>query len=155
MSDDIKNDAPGAKPDQTTPTSEGFNKNNYLEEKIANLSVEAKAQARLIQKVGYRSRERMQASQVKNHERRVRERKAELVENYIKEQALRPNKVRKNPTQDLMIIAEQAEKQVTAKEKWYLQNIDRATNANVREIIAMEKEGQNQGHSDRNPEQER
>nr|WP_306266989.1 hypothetical protein [Pararhizobium sp. IMCC3301] len=154
MSDDTKTDRPGAKLERTDPVSARFNQNNELAEKYYNASPEARAKAD--EYIATRD-ERLEAekkNQQRAHKFRVLRAENDLLKKYIGEQALRPESVRADPSTDLKIIEEQAEKMVSKREAFYQQNIERETEATIRHVLAKDQQGHSADQTQHAHEQE-
>ena len=136
MTDDTKSASGNA-----NSPNKAFNSGQKLAHDIANLSPDGQKLCKEISKV---SAERMQAekdSQKRSHNYRVMKSKVELMEKYILDQSSRPAEIRANPEPDLKIIHEEAERMVREKEEFYLLNIEREADANLRQVVAMERGG--------------
>lgn len=136
MSEDNKSGATNA--NSLNPT---FNRDNKLAHDIAKLSP---AGQQLCKKVSTVSAERMEEekkNQQRSHNFRIMKTKVELMEKYVLDQSDRPPEIKADPSADLKIIHEQAERMVKEKEEFYLRNIEREAEANLRKIVAMELGG--------------
>lgn len=123
-------------------TSQAFNRDQDLAQQVAGLSPAGKEKVKLVQELGEQRLEQERRQQQRSHAFRVMREKVELLRNYIHDQALRPAGARQDPTQDLVIIDEQAERMVQEREAFYLRTIDREVDSNIRQIVSGERRGQ-------------
>lgn len=127
------------------PIAETFSKAVDLDAQVATLSPAGQQQCRAIQQLSAERLESEKASQQRSHGFRVMRTKVELLENYIRHPAPRPPGIVADPTNDLKIIHEQAEQSVRDREAGFLKNIERETDANVRQVITRERKGHEPG----------
>ena len=141
--------------EQTKPVTQGFNQINALEGEIAKASPEAQRLCKKLQQLGQARYEKELKDQ--KRARAYRERKAQvgLLTHYIESQHERPDEIRRDPSQDLAIIKQQAQDMVRAREEAYLKNIARDLEANLRETLSADRQGPRRDGPDFEHEQER
>ncbi|MBS7537744.1 hypothetical protein [Ancylobacter lacus] len=155
MSEDTKSGGGSANSGGRAAMSEAFNRENDLAQQIATLSPEGKRKVEMVRELSSERLDAEKRAQQRSNGFRLMRTKVELLENYIRDQSDRPPEVRANPTQDLVIINEQAERMVAEREAFYLRTIEREAEANIRQIIASERQGQDRSRQpdhDREPE---
>jgi len=154
MSDDIKDDGHDANSSGDGTMSAEFNRQNELAAQVAKLSPKALEQAKFVEQLGAERLETERKSQQRAHGHRVLKEENKLLKNYILDRSERPEGVRVDPTPDLQIISDQAERMVSQREAFYLKEVERGTQANLRQIIAKDRQGGFDGHSDHDTEHE-
>ncbi|MCK0197420.1 hypothetical protein MWN34_10895 [Ancylobacter sp. 6x-1] len=155
MSEDTKSGGGSANSGGRGPMREAFNRDNDLDSQIAALPPETRRKVEVLQELKGERLEAEHRAQQRSHGFRLMRTKVELLENYIRDQSERPPEVRADPTQDLVIINEQAERMVAEREAFYLRNIEREAEANIRQIIASARSGEDRSRQpdhDREPE---
>ena len=126
---------------ETTSARSGFNKANYLENRIAKASPKAQEEVRKIQSYGARSMSDLKTYQGKIHEQKVAEEKNKLFQKYFNEDALRPTDP-ESKKKDLEIIDQQAETKICQREEWHQKNLERATESHIRACLDIDRENQ-------------
>ena len=121
--------------------SEAFNRQNELAEQVAKLSPGAQEKVRVIRELSVERLEAEKRNQQRSHAYRVLKQKVELLENYIRDPSPRPDEIRADPSPDLKIMDEQAERMVADKEAFYRRHIEREAEANIRQVIVSERKG--------------
>ncbi|RDJ21082.1 hypothetical protein DWF00_07635 [Bosea caraganae] len=138
------------------PMSEAFNRQNELAAQVANMSPAAQEKVRMIRELSAQRLEAEKRKQHNSHEYRVLKQKVELLTNYIRDPAPRPAEIRADPSPDLKIIDDQAERMVADKETFYRRHIEREAEANIRQVVVSERKGpdfrRDQPNHDREPE---
>lgn len=148
MSDNIKQDGHDANSGGDGTMSSEFNRKNELAAQVAKLSPKALEQAKFVEQLGAERLDTERKSQQRAHSHRVLKEENKLLKNYILDRSERPEEVRVDPTPDLQIISDQAERMVSQREAFYLKEVERGTEANLRQIIAKDRQGGFDGHSD-------
>lgn len=121
--------------------SKQFNDRNKLAEQIANLSPEGQKKCEMIGQLAEERLEAEKRNQQRSHGYRVLKQKVELLENYIRgDLSQRPPEIQADPTPDLKIIDEQAERMVAQREEFFLGHIEREAAANMRQVIVGERQ---------------
>ena len=145
MSDSTGNDSgnanyPGKSLDNTRPISERFNLDAETVMKIGEASPHAQQKAHMLLEVRDERMELERKSQQRSHQFRVNREKVRLFENYIREDAPRPNDpaAREN---DIRVIHDEAERMVCEKEAQYLQNIEYQTKKGIEQVLTRDREG--------------
>jgi hypothetical protein len=131
--------------------SADFNEGHDVAQQIAQLSPEARQKAQLVQELGDESLDSERKSQQRAHNFRVMKAKVELLENYIL------NPIQRHPdgkTQDIEIINQEAERIVSAREEYHLDQITKGTEAKIRHLIAKDRQPSEGSLGDRAPELE-
>lgn len=156
MSQDNKSTYPGAKLDATAPVSGPFNHNQELAAAIAQASPEAREKCEMLRDLADKQFEAEKKSQHNRHQFRLNAAKVKLLENYVKDQARLPEKPDQAQAEnDLKIIGEQAGRMVAEKEAYYLDNIGRQAEKNIRLVLAEDRQAQTARHGQQDHEQER
>jgi hypothetical protein len=155
MSEDTKSGRPGASLDATRPVSPAFNRENDLEQQISALSPKAQEKCRMLQQLGTDRLDTEKRNQQRSHDYRVMKVKIDLLTGYIRNQGARPGSVKQDPTPDLEVIDQEAERIVRDREGFYQSVIHRETEANLRQIIAQERQGRSAGHGEPDHDRER
>lgn len=157
MANDTTSKEPGAKLDQTQPISGEFNKQNTLADLITSASPRAQEKAKMLLELRDERLENEKRTQQRHHSYRLYRTRVELLENYIMDPSPRPDGVRADPAQDVRIIREQAERMVSEREEFYQRHIEREAEANIRQVIANDRQGRevDRTSQDQEHEQER
>jgi len=143
MSDDTRSGDSNANSGKGARISETFNeRRDALAEQVAQLSPEAQEKCRMIRDLSDQRLETEKRNQQRSHQFRVYKQQVTLLENYIKDQSERPPEIRADPTPDLDIILRQAERMVKEREEFYVRHIEREADANIRQIVVGERQGQ-------------
>lgn len=150
MSEDTKDNAANANNGLTA----AFNRDERLAHDIANLSPAGIETCKNIEAVAAQRMETEKRNQQRSHAHRILKTKVELLENYVRDQSERPAEIKADPSADLKVIDEQAERMVREKEAFYLRTIERETEANLRQVVAMERGGHDFSQSEMDREQD-
>lgn len=156
MADDTRPDGHDANSEANGTVSAEFNRKQDLADQIARLSPKALEQAKFVEKLGQDRLDNERKAQQRFHAHRVMKEENKLLKNYILDRSERPEEIRIDPTPDLQVIAEQAERNVGQREAFYMREIERGTEANLRQIVAQDRQGGFDGHDghDQEPEHE-
>lgn len=142
MSDSTKSGGGNANSGNQVEVSEAFNKKNELAAQVAQLSPEGQEKCRVVRELSDQRMEAEKRNQQRSHQYRVYKQQVTLLENYVRDTTTeRPPEIRADPSPDLKIIAEQAERMVTDREAFYMRHIEREADANIRQIIVSERRG--------------
>ncbi|WP_439629966.1 hypothetical protein [Shinella sp.] len=139
MSQDSKDNAVNA----NNGLSDTFNRKEKLAHEIAKLSPSGLQICKKIEAVAAERLENEKRQQQRFHSHRVLKEKVGLLENYIREQSEKPAEIKADPSADLKIIQEQSERIVADREQFYLRTIEREADANLWQVVSMERGGHN------------
>jgi hypothetical protein len=135
--------------------SDNFNKTNALEDKIKGASPQAQSQIRDRMQLRDERMEMEKKSQKRFHGQRVQKEASRLYKEYILSDAPRPDTAAARE-QDVAIIEQQAEELVTAKEEYFLGQIERQAENDIYHLLSRDRQQQQSHAHDRSdPEQER
>lgn len=137
MSQDSKDNAVNA----NNGLSDTFNRKEKLAHEIAKLSPSGLQICKKIEAVAAERLENEKRQQQRFHSHRVLKEKVGLLETYVRTQSEKPAEIRADPSADLKIIDEQAERVVKDKEQFYLRTIEREAEANLWQVVSMERGG--------------
>lgn len=154
MSNNTRQDGHNANSVADSSVSAEFNRKNELAQQVAQLSPKALEQAKFVEQLGADRLETERKSQQRAHGHRVLKEENKLLKNYIRDRSERPEEVRIDPAPDLDIIGQQAERMVSQREAFYLKEVERGTEANLRQIVAKDRQGGFEGPAEHDREAE-
>jgi len=137
MTQDNKSGGGGTNSGRARSMSADLNEGQDIAQQITQLSPEAQQKARIVQELGDESLETERRSQQRAHSYRVMKTKVELYENYVMNPAPRHPDAK---AQDIEIINQEAERIVTAREEYHLDQITKGTDAKIRHLIAKDRQ---------------
>ena len=137
MTQDSKSGGSGSNSGRGRSMSADFNEGHDVAQQIAQLSPEARQKAQMVQELGDESLDTERKSQQRAHNFRVMKTKVDLYENYVMSPALRHPE---GKAQDIEIINQEAERIVTAREEYHLDQITKGTEAKIRHLIAKDRQ---------------
>lgn len=156
MTDDNKSDSGNANFGKDGKLTEAFSKERDIEAMISSLSPEGQKNARFLQELASQKREEELKSQKRHHAHRVLATKVEMLEKYIRSPHPRPESVKADPSPDLDIIDQEAERTVCDRERYFLDKIEQQATTDIRQLVVNERKGQQPDHEpDNEPDRER
>lgn len=126
--------------------SKEFDKQNALEQRIAQASPEGQRQIKERQLLSAEQQEKQLRNQTYNHKHRVAHEENRLLRQYIESAAPRPD-TPESKKQDLQIIKEDAERIVTQREQHYYDQIQKQADSDVRHILSKDERSNPHTHN--------
>lgn len=139
--------------DGTAHTADRFNQQSKMAEGYEAASTDAQKAIRDQIKIRENRLERLEANKSRYHEKNVLEEKDKLFEKHFTTPSPQPS----TPEAQALVhqeISAQAERTVAQREQWQHDRLTKESDANIREIIQMDRQGHFQERGDHDHEQE-
>ncbi|MBT8167606.1 hypothetical protein [Falsiruegeria litorea] len=139
--------------DGTAPTADRFNEESKMVEGYQSASPDA--QKAILDQIKIREHrlDRLEANKSRFHEKNVLEEKDKLFEKHFTTPSPQPS----SPEAQALVhqeISAQAERTVEQREQWQHDRLTKESDANIREIVQMDRRGHFQERGDHDHEQE-
>lgn len=138
----------------TGDVSKQFNLENALADKINAASAKTQEKIKERLELAAERREKEQRSQKFNRKSRVAREENRLLKQYVQAEVDRPN-TPEAKAQDMKIIEQDAERRVTDRESYYLSQIEKQSESDVRHMLSKDRQqsrSQDQQHNDQEHE---